>query len=216
MHFDDPGDDEFLKNILWTDECSFGSDGKVNRHNEHHYAVENPHCHKEIHIQGRWTLNVWMGILGNQVIGPEFIEGNINGQYYANFITNRLNELLEDVPLANRINIIFQQDGHPAHTSRQARRNLDQKFPGRWIGLYGPQEWPPRSPDLSPLDFFLWGYLQGRVYQNLPVDRENLKARIRAACANITPQMLHDVRNNLMKRIAMCAEENGGLIEHLL
>ena len=92
---------------------------------------------------------MWLGIIGDHIIGPEFIEGNVNAYYYANFLRNRLNELLEDVPYANRLEMIFQQDGHPAHTSNLARV-FNEKFPGRWIGLYGPHEWPPRSPDLTP------------------------------------------------------------------
>lgn len=38
-------------------------------------------------------------------------------------------------------------------------------FPDWWIGRDGPINWPPRSPDISPLDFFLWGYVKDIVYQ---------------------------------------------------
>jgi len=34
-------------------------------------------------------------------------------------------------------------------------------------------EWPPRSPDLSPLDYFLWGHLK-RVYKTKSRKLENL------------------------------------------
>ena len=33
------------------------------------------------------------------------------------------------------------------------RRWLGRQFTGHWIGRRGPVEWPPRSPDLKPLDF---------------------------------------------------------------
>jgi len=141
-----------LKNILWSDEASFGSDGCINRHNEHHYAEHNPHYIKQINVQGRWTVNVWLGIIGDHIIGPEFIQNNVNADYYTVFLL-RFPELLENVPLAQRIEMLFQQDGHPAHTSCLARIILNQKFPRRWIGLHGSQEWPPRSPDLTPMDF---------------------------------------------------------------
>ena len=74
VDIDNIENDAFLRQILWTDECTFHSDGKVNRHNEHHYAVENPHCRKEVHVQGRFAVNVWMGIVDNYVIGPYFCE----------------------------------------------------------------------------------------------------------------------------------------------
>lgn len=167
MDFNDAGNDIFLKKILFSDEAIFGRDGC---RNEHHYTEHNPHCIKENNIQGRWTVNVWLGIVGNHVIGPEFIEGYVNARYYSQFLLNRLDELLDDVPLASRLEMIFQQDGHPAHTSLLARTILNRKFPGRWIGLHGPQEWPPRSPDLTPMDFFAWGFLKNKIYKTLPAN----------------------------------------------
>jgi len=41
---------------------------------------------------------------------------------------------------------------------------LNERFPDAWIGRGGPIPWPPPSPDLSPLDFFLWGYFKNLVY----------------------------------------------------
>jgi hypothetical protein len=37
---------------------------------------------------------------------------------------------------------------------------LYQEYPNRWIGRGGLRHWPPRSPDINPLDFFLWGYVK--------------------------------------------------------
>ncbi len=56
---------------------------------------------------------------------------------------------------------------------------LDEKFPGRWIGRRGPIEWPTRSPDLSPCDFFLWGYLKNIVYQERSFATASLKSVLR-------------------------------------
>jgi len=36
-------------------------------------------------------------------------------------------------------------------------RNLTTTYNDYWIGQGGPMAWPPRSPDLIPMDFFLWG-----------------------------------------------------------
>lgn len=54
----------------------------------------------------------------------------------------------------------FQQDGAPAHYKDFVRVALNNKFEQRWIGRGGPIAWPPRSPDLTPCDFFLWGYVK--------------------------------------------------------
>ena len=60
--------------------------------------------------------------------------------------------------------IIFQQDGTPPRRGSHVRRFLDAKFPNRWIGRDGPTPWPPRSPDITNLDFFLWGYVKDKVF----------------------------------------------------
>lgn len=211
--------DAFLKKILWTDESVFHSDGRINRHNEHHYAEENSHCRKTTHIQGYYSVNVWAGILDDMIIGPFFFPKNhhVNGEIYADFIEHTLDDFLEDVPLALRRTIIFQQDGHPAHTSIVAQGNLNRKFPNRWIGKYSNfQEWPPRSPDLTPLDFFLWGYLKDQVYQTLPQNRDDLINRIQTAFLQVSPQMLSRVRESFVRRVVLCEEHNGGYFEHLL
>ena len=44
------------------------------------------------------------------------------------------------------------------------RAHLDEVVLNRWIGRGGPTSWPARSPDLTPLDFFLWGAIKERVY----------------------------------------------------
>ena len=52
--------------------------------------------------------------------------------------------------------IYFQQDGAPPHYASEVREWLDNRFDCRWLGHRGPVEYPARSPDLTPLDFFLW------------------------------------------------------------
>ena len=56
--------------------------------------------------------------------------------------------------------VIFMQDGAPPHFSCFVTDVLNERLPDAWIGRGGPIPWPPRSPDLSPLDFFLSGTLR--------------------------------------------------------
>jgi hypothetical protein len=60
--------------------------------------------------------------------------------------------------------VIFQQDGAPPHWGRIVPDYLDATFPNCWLGRDGPLAWPPQSPDVTPLDFFLWGYVKDKVY----------------------------------------------------
>jgi hypothetical protein len=51
------------------------------------------------------------------------------------------------------------------HFCQHVRNQLDRELARRWIGRDRPIAWPPRSPDLTPLDFLLWGYVKNTVYQ---------------------------------------------------
>jgi len=88
--------------------------------------------------------------------------------------------------------IIFEQDGAHPHWGSHVRRFLDAIFPNRWIGRDGPIPWPPRSPDITPLDFFLWGYVKDKVFCTPVPDNTNLKARITDALATITEHVLEN------------------------
>ena len=86
--------------------------------------------------------------------------------------------------------IIFQQDCAPPHWGSYVRRFLDAAFPKRWIGRDVPTSWPPRSPNITSLDFFLWGYVKDKLFAIPVPDITNLKARITDAFATITEDML--------------------------
>jgi hypothetical protein len=64
----------FLPNILFTDEANFSRDAIMNFHNDHFWADENPHVIRESHFQQQFSLNVWIGIIGDYLIGPFFYQ----------------------------------------------------------------------------------------------------------------------------------------------
>jgi len=73
--------------------------------------------------------------------------------------------------------IIFQQHGAPPQWGSDVRRFLDATFPNRWIGRDGLTPWPPRPPDITRLDFFLWGYVKNKMFSTSVPDITNLKAK---------------------------------------
>ncbi|KZC13902.1 hypothetical protein WN55_06252 [Dufourea novaeangliae] len=83
----------------------------------------------------------------------------------------------------------LQHDGCPAHYARRVRDALNELYPNKWIGRGGLVSWPLRSPDLTPLVFFLRGALKNAVYQEVPTTPENVRQRIIAACARISSVM---------------------------
>ena len=93
---------------------------------------------------------------------------------------------------------------------------MNEKFPGKWIGRRGPIEWAPRSPDLTPLDFFLWGYLKQKVYKTPIKDLAELRLKITEHCQLIEPETLKSVFLNIEKRLYLMIENGGAHIEQLL
>jgi hypothetical protein len=113
--------------------------------------------------------------------------------------------MLDDIPLALRGNIIFQHDGASAHNVHKVRDYLNAQFQNRWLGIYGPIEWPPRSPDLTPLDFFLWGHLKTIVYADPSINLQNLKDKITATCNQLTDEQITAATNKeFMRRVEAC------------
>ena len=106
----------------------------------------------------------------------------------------------------------FQQDGATSHTSHAIMAEIQSFFGERvvWKGL-----WPPRSPDLTPPDYFLWGYLKGRVYQNKPRTTDALKANITEEIQAVTADVLAMTVQNTARRVQSRLDANGGHSQHM-
>ena len=86
---------------------------------------------------------------------------------------------------------------------------LRDRFSGRLISERGDLNWPARSPDLAPCDFFLWGYLKSLVYNDRPRTLEALKDNIRANILQIPVEMLERVHENFRQRLTQCLDCEG-------
>jgi hypothetical protein len=100
---------------------------------------------------------------------------------------------------------VFKMSRNPWLTS-----NL---FSGRLISK---RLWPPRSPDLSPTDFFLWGNLKDTVYSNHPHTLQELQANIQRTVDKVSTGTLQNVFANMIRRVHLCEERIGGHFQHLL
>lgn len=208
--------DQFLFEVLWTDEAIFKNFGGANQHNEHYWSQNNPHWIQEIDAQHRWSVNVWCGIVDKQIIGPFIFENPLNGTNYLQFLAEDLPVLLENVSLQTRTNMWFQHDGCPAHYSQNIREFLNERFPNRWIGRGSRSPWPARSPDLSVLDFYMWGRIKNIVFSEPPSTRENMIGRIRRAINSISANEVEAAVTSINERVNHCIEQGGSHFEHLL
>ncbi|XP_060855788.1 uncharacterized protein LOC132933528 [Metopolophium dirhodum] len=121
--------------------------------------------------------------------------------------------------LSNEIGISYKkvQDGAPAHNAIVVREYLQNQFGNRWMGTYGAVAWPPRSPDLTPLDFFLWGHLKNEVYSTPPLSIQDLKNKIVIACAELKKeQILAATQREVIRRFQSCMENDGQNFEQFI
>jgi len=212
------GSRQLRRYILFTDEAPFNRDGANNTHNSHVLADENPHATVESNFQLRFSVNVWCAVLDEQLTGPFILEGRLTGEAYLRFLQEELSRLLEDVPLNKRGRMYFQHDGAPPHFSLEVRNFLNYRFPGRWIGRGGPHNWPARSPDLSPLDYCVWGWMKELVYSVKVRTRDALLGRILDAADRIRNRQrkLQRATRTVHNRAAACVADGGGIFENQL
>ncbi|KAL4132126.1 hypothetical protein QTP88_009335 [Uroleucon formosanum] len=178
---------QFLKYVLWTDESKFTNNGVINKQNNRFWAR------------------------------PYFYDGTLNGRRYLDFLSNHLPPMLENVPLNIRENLFFQQDGAPAHNAIIVRQYLNDQFRNNWMGTNGSIPWPARSPDLTPLDFFLWGHLKTVVYADPPINLQHLKQKITEACSKLTKEQITAAsQDEVNRRLQSCLLNNGENFEQFI
>lgn len=199
--------------ILTSDEAHFHLNGVVNKQNLRYWAPENP---RQIHERPLHSqrVTVWCAIASFGIIGPYFFEDEnganvtVNSARYMRMLNTFLRPQLRRRRL-DMANVYFQQDGATAHTARDSMRLVQRMFPGKVISRFGDIPWPPRSPDLSPCDFFLWGHLKAQVYTHQPRSLIELKEAIKEEVAAIDNALLTRVKDDFQARLEKCIQENG-------
>ena len=195
--------------MCFSDEATFHVSGKVNKHNIRIWGSQNP-CEVLERERDSPKINVWCGLMHNQIIGPFiFAESTITANIYLDMLKHYVVPQLEEF----QPRVVFQQDGAPPHWGLIVRDFLNETFPNRWIGRNGPTPWPPRSPDITPLDFFLWGYVKDRVYRTPVRDVETLQSRIIEVLATVNEEMLENTWREIEYRLDILRATNGAHVE---
>lgn len=212
-------DTDFHRKIIFSDEAHFHLSGYVNTQNCRIWATENPRVIQEVPLHST-RATVWCGFWSGGVIGPFFFEQednevavSVDGPRYREMLTSFLWPKLDEHDVDD---LWFQQDGASCHAANDTMALLRSKFGSRVISRRADKEWPPRSCDLSPLDYFLWGYVKDKVYAMKPKSIQELKARIITVIGEIQPDLCEKVLENYIKRIETCRDSNGGHLANII
>ncbi|GFX37974.1 DDE_3 domain-containing protein [Trichonephila clavipes] len=200
------------------DEAHFWLNGYVNKQNCRIWSEANPQVYVETPLHPE-KLTVWCALWAGGIIGPYFFKNDeghnvtVNGDRYRAMITNFF------IPELNNHDVQelwFQQDGATCHTARATIDLLKDTFGDRLISRFGPVNWPPRSCDLTPLDYFLWGYVKSLVYADKPQTLDHLEDNIRRVIADIRPQMLEKVIENWTSRLDYIRASRGSPMPEII
>ncbi|GFV82100.1 putative DD41D transposase [Trichonephila clavipes] len=137
----------------------------------------------------------------------------VNGDRYRAIITNFFILELNNHDVQE---LWFQQDGATCHTARVTIDLLKYTFGDRLISRFGPVNWPPKSCDLTPLDYFLWGYLKSLFYADKPQTLDHLEDNIHRVIADIQPQMLEKVIENWTSRLDYIRASRGSPMPEII
>ncbi|GFW91587.1 DUF4817 domain-containing protein [Trichonephila clavipes] len=189
---------DFHKRILFSDEAHFWLNGYVNKQNCRIWTEANPQVYVETPLHPEKLTGALYGLVESFFKNDEGHNVTVNGDRYRATITNFFILELNNHDVQE---LWFQQDGATCHTARATIDLLKDTFGYRLISRFGPVNGPPRSCDLTPLDYFLWSYVKSLVYADTPRTLDHLEDNIRRVIADIRPQMLEKVIENWTSRL---------------
>ena len=141
-----------MPNIIFSDESTVVVDldgGGVWR-----YRGEHPPESFYTKIAHPVQVMVW-GAIGPNGYRTKLIQcqGHVNAQKYIDLLAQ--NHIIDDVKAHFGENFIWMQDNAPSHMAYDAIMWLHQNIPSML-------DWPPRSPDLNPIEQ-LWNYIKRKI-----------------------------------------------------
>ena len=140
--------------------------------------AENPHAYIEKPMHPK-RVTVWCGFLFRGIIGPFIFENEqgdavtVNSDRYRAILNEFLFTKIEEEDIGK---IWFQQDGATCHTAEatlDVLRNISRK---------ADVVWPPRSCDLTPLNYYLWGVVKAGFYADHAEKIDALKPLVKYSC----------------------------------
>ena len=210
-----------LPRLVFQDEIDFSLQVPTNHQNNRAYF----NCpKKDVQLkrlyskENKFSKNVMVSavITWKGVSQPFFIGGNgikVNG-------ASNLKQLRDDlIPAVEAMypnkDFTFVQDSAPSHRANQVQNFLKQKLKSRFVKN---TDWPPKSPDCNPLDYYFWDRVQEKVYDGrycYPFATiDELKRRIRDVwdeCATDLPQIRKAMKQFLPRLEAVDAKEGGSI-----
>lgn len=200
--------------ILFSDEKIFNVQEKLNIQNNRVYSlhIEDIPLHLRIcqRRQNPASVMVWGGISEFGKTPLIFLESGarLNAQMYISEILEVAVKNCGESIFSGRP-WVFQQDGAPCHTAKVTQDWCQANLPG-----FIPKDlWPPYSPDLNPMDYFVWSYLEARVNSHEHTNVEALRCCVMKEWIDLPLDLCRAAVGSWRKRLGLCMKAKGGYFE---
>ena len=211
-----------INNVWWPGDAHFWLNEYVSSRNAVHWCFErlNEVSQKLLHSQ---KVTVWLATYrGKGAIGQFLKKMVIPLQLIANATSkwlwkSSLLNFYDDRMYLSMQRVWFQQDGATPHTLEMALNWLNDHFGTPVISLNTRHVWAPNSPNLNPLDFFVWDCIKDRAYEDSPRTLDDLIAAILCVSSNMTLEDCNAAILNIRYvRLPQVINHNGAHFEYLL
>jgi len=206
--------------VISSDEAHFHLCGYVNKQNNRIWASERPSQIQQRPLHPVYTT-VWAAVTSEGIVDVQFIRNQkVNAALYGRILEDFIRKMDEKGITSTHW---FQQDGARAHTTKDNLDILRRAFGSRIISrrfseIYQGEglEWPANSPDLSPMDFFVWGTTKELAYRNKPKNLDELEEKIGEILRAIPADSCRRTFTSFEERLRMTIAMGGGHIETIL
>lgn len=203
-----------LENMVFSDEKLFSVQQYHNSQNVRIYAGHIEDIPEEmrtvIRFQAEKKVMVWAAVSKKGKFPLVFIEqgAKINAAYYKRLILEKVVKPHSQL-MFNKEHWTFQQDSAPAHKARTTQKWCENKLPD----FISTQDWPPSSPDLNPLDYFIWGTLEARVNATRHTSLDSLKAKLCDEWERLDIDTIRTAIDSWKNRLRLLIDKKGGRFE---
>jgi len=198
--------------MVWffSDEKNFCQDQSINRQNNRWLA----YCPKDVPriMQTKFPATVMVfGVVSSEgdVMPPHiFPQGlRVNTEVYLDVLEHVVLPWIKNT-IGDRP-FVWQQDSAPCHTSRRSQKWISEHF----CDFTPPDVWPPNSPDLNPMDFYVWGAVERDTNRTACKSRDDLINRIKVVFTSLPKEVVKKSCSRFRGRIETVVEAKGGFIE---
>ena len=223
-------DPTWLDNVWMSDEAVFSLNGNVNSKNVVCYSEarsgrpENFTLENTKHAD---SVMPWACLAGDgrkldlkffepEVVDGERVSGTMNGERYYKLMRYRAIPQIKALNQGTLDNQTWQQDGARPHWTQNNLAYIQGQFGVNTLALgaarWGGGEWAPHSPDLSVLDFCIWGIMKHHVFKHpMPTTKQGLKDKITMVWdREITPDLVKKAFGGFISRCRKVLDKNGG------